>query len=181
MPVAQFRDMAGQQCGARAGDFLRLYPHNTDAQAWDAMATRLSDRVHWAARTWAREQAARGASAVYLYNFDLAPPGRNSEFYGAYHMSDIVYVFDNLWAIDRPWTDADERLARTISSAWVRFARNGDPNGPGLDSWPSYHEKNDQVMAFGERSHVRTGARDAQVLRFSDHDHEVGAGPPCPR
>lgn len=181
MSVAQFRQMADQQYGERAADFLRLYPHNTDAQAWDAMVTGLSDRVHWAARTWAREQAARGASAVYLYTFGRAPPGRNDEFYGAYHMSDIVYVFDNLWAIDRPWTDADRRLARTMSSAWVRFARTGDPNGPGLDYWPRYDEKNDQVMAFGERSQVRTGARDAQVLRFLDHDHEVNAGPPRPR
>ena len=36
-----------------------------------------------------------------------------------------------------------------MSSYWVNFARNGDPNGKGLDKWPVYDGKNQSVMVFG--------------------------------
>jgi carboxylesterase type B len=46
-------------------------------------------------------------------------------------------VFDRLTG-GRAWTPADRRLADTISSYWVNFARSGNPNGPGLPQWPAY-------------------------------------------
>ena len=50
---------------------------------------------------------------------------------GATHGAEAAYVFENLLG-NRPWTDLDRQLADTISSYWVNFAANGDPNGKGL-------------------------------------------------
>jgi para-nitrobenzyl esterase len=75
---------------------------------------------------------------VYAYYFNHVPPGRNSEFYGAYHSSDLWYFFNSLreWPGQRHWTDADYRMAETITSYLANFVKTGDPNGEGLPEWP---------------------------------------------
>lgn len=174
--VEKLRQWARQLYGERSEEFLRLYPHANDQQAWDAMVGSMTEWVHWGARAWARQQAATGTSPVYLYSFERVPPGRNSKFYGAFHMSDIVYAFDNLQATDRPWTDVDRHIAQVMSSAWVRFAKTGNPNGPGLPLWPVYDLKRDRVMVFDERIESRVGGRDRKALRFYDSDLEMSRG-----
>lgn len=166
--VERMRQLAQQRYGEQSEEYLKLYPHETDQLAWDAMQESGADQVHWGARAWARLQAGTGSSPVYLYSFERAPPGRNSSLYGAYHTSDIVYAFDNLQATDRPWTDVDSRIAEAMSGAWVRFAKTGNPNGANLPLWPAYDPKRDLVMVFDERIEVRVADRSPRALRFYD-------------
>ena len=49
---------------------------------------------------------------------------------GAYHGTEIHYVFENFWPPEWNWTDADRALSDMLSRYWVNFATNGDPNGP---------------------------------------------------
>ena len=65
---------------------------------------------------------------------------------GAVHGGEIIYVFNNLRLRDIPWTDADRKVADTVSSYWVNFAKTGDPNGPGLPQWSAYQSKDEQLM-----------------------------------
>lgn len=39
-------------------------------------------------------------------------------------------------------------LAGQISEAWIAFARNGDPNHPGIPKWLPYSVKDRQTMIF---------------------------------
>jgi para-nitrobenzyl esterase len=51
---------------------------------------------------------------------------------------------------DWPWQAWDWKLADMMSTYWVDFAANGDPNGPGLPKWPPYDENQTQVLNFGD-------------------------------
>ena len=86
---------------------------------------------------------------TYIYYFDRHPPGHDSDRYGAYHSAELVYVFDNLNSVKRPWTETDRRLAKTMSSYWVNFARTGDPNGAGLPHWPAFGMTPDRGIELG--------------------------------
>jgi para-nitrobenzyl esterase len=96
-------------------------------------------------RTWARMQTKSGKSPAYLYYFSHIPPG--AEHYGAYHASEIAYVFGT----GRNWQDADRQLSETMSSYWVNFATTGNPNGKGLTAWPKYDENKDIALGIGDR------------------------------
>jgi para-nitrobenzyl esterase len=120
--------------------------HNSQA------ASMRDETFGWEMRTWARLQARSGKSRVYLYYFSRVGPSAINRRLGAYHASEIRYVFDNLQ--NTPAEDTDREVARVMSSYWMRFATKGDPNQKGLPHWPSYTEKDDTAMLFGD--HIQT-------------------------
>ena len=68
-------------------------------------------------------------SRVYVFYFDHPPPGRDREFYGAWHSSDLWYTFNSLRNEpgQRQWTPHDFELAEQASSMWANFVKTGDP------------------------------------------------------
>ena len=50
---------------------------------------------------------------------------------GAFHSSDLWYVFKSLKNCWRPWTAGDWALSEQMLTAWSNFAKTGDPNTPG--------------------------------------------------
>ena len=94
----------------------------------------------------------RHKSKAYLYQFTrVAPPWR---FLGAFHASEIPYVFGNLDP-KLSFAPRDRELSRTMMGYWVQFARSGDPNGEGRPTWPPYDARTDLHLEFGDV--VRTG------------------------
>ena len=70
---------------------------------------------------------------------------------GATHGAEAAYVFENLRrqpAVE----DLDRKLADTISSYWVNFAANGNPNGKGLPSWPLSTRRRTSGWCWATRS-----------------------------
>jgi para-nitrobenzyl esterase len=88
---------------------------------------------------------------VYEYLWDHTLPGPNSEKYGAFHSSELVYVLNTLNSSDRPFTDDDRKVAAMMSSYWANFAATGNPNGKGLPEWPPVDDKR-QVMEVGDKT-----------------------------
>ncbi len=142
-------------------EFFKVYPADNDEQAQASHYHSFRDFVFgWQMRTWARLQSKTGKSKVWMYYFTHHPPGPDSARYGAFHASEIAYVFDNLLP-PRPWEDADRKLADEMSSYWVNFATKGDPNGGSLPKWPVYHAKTDDVLQFGDQPEVENGVNKA--------------------
>jgi para-nitrobenzyl esterase len=161
VPAATFIEEAHTAYGNLATRFLRLYPATSDGEASTSEVASLSDSVAGAHNEWAALHTQRGGHA-YPYFFTHAPPrppnARQSPFggalrerLGAYHTSEVPYMFDSLGKLDFPWTAYDRRLADIMTSYWANFAAKGDPNGPGLPHWPKYAENGKPVMEFGDK------------------------------
>ena len=69
----------------------------------------------------------------YVYFFDIDPPGDGN---GAFHSSDLYYMFGTLDKNWRPYGDRDHEVSRELMDSIANFARTGDPNGEGAPAWP---------------------------------------------
>lgn len=90
-------------------------------------------------------RAAQGRE-TYLYEFDADIPGEDQA--GSYHGSEMWFAYDSLARCWRPFTGRHYDLARQVSSYWVNFVKNGNPNGTDtigeeLPEWKSYTAEND--------------------------------------
>jgi para-nitrobenzyl esterase len=118
--------------------------------------------------------------AVRLAEAQLAHPSRTYAYLftweaplaqlGACHGIDIPFVFGaaredtiNMFTAGNP--EAKE-LAEKVMDAWIAFARTGDPNHPGLDTWPSSDAERRPTMEFGKQCRVVDSPQDAERLAW---------------
>ena len=146
--VQVFQKLAEEKFGQDAQAFLRLIGFDQDPEAairgggWDDM---LKPGVFaWADH--AAESTCR--QPTYLYHFTRKMPGDNA---GAYHSSELWYVFQTLSRCWRDLTGIDYDLSRTMVRYWTNFAKTGNPNGPGLPVWEPYTAQRRGSMELGER------------------------------
>ena len=97
---------------------------------------------------------------VYAYQFAHALPDDEAgshDMKGAFHSSELWYMFKSLDRGDRPFTQADWDLAEHVVGCWTNFAKTGDP---GL-GWKPYTPDAPDFMVFdlGE-----DGAQDASAM-----------------
>jgi para-nitrobenzyl esterase len=159
VPAKEFVAASRKTYGELADRFLTLYPARTDVEATASQWAAVNDFIAWEHNEWATVHTRAGHRAyVYFFTHAVPPPSARTTFkggrlppkLGAYHTGEIPYAFDSLAKVDRSWTSADKRLADIMSSYWVNFAAKGDPNGPGLPSWPIYEDAEGPAMELGD-------------------------------
>lgn len=139
-----------------AEEFFKLYPAGkTNESADTAINTFYQDQTRVSLWLWASEYLAgsarntsgNGTYQTYNYYWTHAPPGQEK---GAYHGSELNYAFNNLYAVDSPWTTEDYEIADKLSSYWANFISTGNPNGKGLPTWPEASANSAEIMEVGD-------------------------------
>lgn len=176
--VAQVRKRFGDMADA----FLKLYPADSDEQARESAFYSGRDEMAFVMRNWARLAEKPGKSKAFVYYFTEQPP-RLPNARGAFapgphgsatHVSEILYAFGHLDG-SRPWTDSDRQVADAMSSYWVNFAKNGDPNGKGLNPWRVYDGKLSSVMVLGNPPEGAQTPTEAQLAFFQSYFDKLAA------
>jgi para-nitrobenzyl esterase len=89
-----------------------------------------------------------GKAYAYQFARPLPTDGRPNVLRGAFHSSDLWYVFKSLKHCWRPWTQGDWDLSEFMQTQWVNFAKYGDPNGPDGGEWTPYTKSDSRFMVF---------------------------------
>ena len=140
--------------GARAADALKLYPANSDAEAKASAEQEAADRTFITYQDFVTRRAS--SQPVYAYQFTHVLPGPKSAQYGAFHTSELPYVFNTLHlTVARPITAEDRRIGDETSSYWANFVKTGNPNGGSLPRWPAFNDGR-QVMNLGDKPAARS-------------------------
>ena len=119
----------------------------------------------------AARKAALGAAPAYAYIYSWRTPVLDDRP-GTFHAAEISFVFDNA-EICNHYSAGDPDasvLSKQMSSAWVSFARTGNPNHSGMPHWPQYTANTPATMYFDTPCKVRndpegTGLR---IIRRSE-------------
>jgi para-nitrobenzyl esterase len=152
---------AGPSADAIAAVYLK-----DQAKCSDGVTKFSRDRGQAATYMWAATRLKTSKKPIFVYYFAHPEPGPQSARFGAFHSSEIPYVFDTLDASpERPFTDRDRALAETTSSYWVNFVKHDDPNGQGLTAWPAIDPAGKSVLEIGNGIRVRP-ALDEKTLQL---------------
>jgi len=110
----------------------------------------------------------------WVYLFSRQRPGAGGEKLGAYHGTEIPYVFDmhDDWL---PGEEIDHALTDAVMDYWIQFARNGDPNLPGSPEWPLYGGANPMVMELGDNI-AAMEPHDARLCALLGPEHKPKPG-----
>lgn len=101
-----------------------------------------------AAIDWSLLQEKLGRKPAYVYCFcrdlpgdDVSMESKTNSFgnmAGAFHSSELWYMFGTLGKCWRPMSKSDYELSERMVSYWTNFAKTGNPNGENLPEWKTY-------------------------------------------
>jgi para-nitrobenzyl esterase len=149
----QVRESYGSDSEAIIAAYLQEYPKATPFDLYAAIAT---SRWRVPAFEQASRKAALGAAPAYTYMFSWRTPVLDNRP-GPFHACEISFVFDNAELCDH-YSAGDPgafALSKQMSTAWVQFARSGNPNHSGLPHWPAYTADTCATMCFDAHCQVR--------------------------
>ena len=119
------------------------------------------------ARTVARAARMGQTQPVYRYLFthvaDNAPAALKA--LGAFHGSELHYVFDHLDVLGYVPSAGETALAAAIDGYWSRLGAAGDPNGQGAVTWPRLR-RDEGLVPPARRRHRRRRGRAHPGVRF---------------
>lgn len=144
-----------------ADRFLAEYPAELQDEAYRSQVRLRAETINWHIATWARLHAGTAQSEVYFYHFTRIPPWEPFKTIGAAHGAELSYVFGhprNLarFTMQAPWSAyRDILVVRDIQTYWTNFAKTGDPNGPGMKTWPPFTTEEEKIIEIGNQPTIR--------------------------
>lgn len=148
MTKEQVVEQIKKKYGERTDDFLKAFE-----QAYPGYQPKDLVDVDFIFRPGAVEQAklksAQQGAPVYMYMFAWESPVMDGILRST-HCMEIPFVFNNVvrHASMTGGGKAAQVLADKMSSAWLNFARTGNPNTEGLPEWEPYTADKGATMIF---------------------------------
>ena len=85
---------------------------------------------------------------TYLYQFAHVTQVGKTYNLGAFHASELWFVFGNFAAPLTAPTADEKAISDALGGYWTRFAKTGDPNGDSAVAWPKYTVAEDKHLVF---------------------------------
>jgi para-nitrobenzyl esterase len=148
--IASYQDAAKKKYGSDADDFLKLYPVATDDQVPAMQKAAGRDQARVSIDLWSADQL-KLSGKIYTYYFDRTLPWPEHPEFGAFHTSEVPYVFGTLDITGHPIEPVDHQVSDAVSSYWINFAASGNPNGQSLAKWPAYSPDAHATMELGAK------------------------------
>jgi para-nitrobenzyl esterase len=159
MQMDELHRLVSQEFGERSNEIIDAYRRDYPrATPFDLYATIAASSFRLPACEQASRKSALGKAPAYSYIYawrTLVLDGRPGPFHGA----EIAFTLDNAQLCDHYSGGSAEAtvLSRQVSTAWVSFARTGNPNHAGLPHWPKYTSEHRATMQFDRQCEVRNG------------------------
>lgn len=109
-----------------------------------------------AAIDWSLLLEKQGRKPAYVYCFSRDLPGEDmpddpksgglGNMKGAFHSSELWYVFGTLGNCWRPMEKGDYELSERMVTYWTNFAKTGNPNGKDLPVWEPCTGNNSHIQ-----------------------------------
>jgi para-nitrobenzyl esterase len=152
------------QPDAVIAEYRRLYPDYSPSQVLFAATTASRS---WRAAVIEAEARAQAGTPAFVYQLDWATPRDGGKF-GAMHTDDIALVFDNVSQRGaRAEGPQAQAMADQMSSAFLAFARIGDPNNSAIPRWEPYALSRRQTMVFNVPSKLVDDPRGGERRFFA--------------
>jgi len=159
MEMGELHRLMSQEFAERSSEIIDVYRRDYPrATPFDLYATIAAAPFRLPACVQASRKSALGGAPAYSYIYAWRTPvldGRPGPFHGA----EIAFTFDNAELCDHYSGGSDEAivLSKQVSTAWVSFARTGNPNHANLPHWPKYTSEHRATMQFDRQCEVRNG------------------------
>jgi para-nitrobenzyl esterase len=157
MHMEEVHRLVGEEFGDRAKEIIDAYRRDyPEAMPFDLYATIAAASFRRPAFEQAARKAALGNAPAYSYVYCWRTPVLDGRP-GPFHAAEIAFTFDNAEICDHYSGGTTEALvlSKQISTAWVNFARTGNPNHNGLPHWPAYTSEQRATMYFDTPCTVR--------------------------
>lgn len=125
--------------------------------------------LYWMCGFLAKSQRKLGVD-TYTYYFRRQLPGDTK---GAWHGSDLIYLYGWLSHSWRPFGKEDYMLQENILAYLINFIKTGNPNGEGLAEWTPYN-KSKKFMVFDENPARMGKPERLRLLKNTLHPNGLG-------
>ena len=149
--------IAGRHTDTVTETYRRLMPNDNPAQRLIAATTDSNFRIRSLAV--AQRKAAQGKAPVWMYSFEWETPLFEGRL-GAPHALDVPFCFDTIDLTNA--TDLSlgaRKVAATMATTWIAFARSGNPNNATIPHWPAYNATERATLLLDVEPRVQNDLR----------------------